>query len=526
MIQEIELPIRSRCFYRPMAFRQEVARNVGVQPEDVQHIEVLRKSIDGRSRFPVYRVLMRVYTTPDAYQKPFKNLKLPAVLKGKPVLVVGMGPAGLFAAYTLAMNGHKPILLERGRDVHRRKKDVGGLCQRAELDTESNYCFGEGGAGCFSDGKLYTRSNKRGDVQHILDVLIHYGANPEIAYEAHPHIGSDMLPRVVERMRNEIVMVGGEVHYETRVEDFLLEGNRCIGVRDQNGKEYRAAAVILACGHSAEDIYDWFYARGYAIEGKDWAMGVRLEHPQEVIDMMQYRQRAADWELPPAEYGFSTQVNGRGVFSFCMCPGGMIIPSMTHPSRFLVNGMSGSRRASPWANAGIIVSVRQSDAAAYAAEYGPLAGLKFQQALEEKFSALDPAMAPAQRMVDFLKGRESANLPSTSYPLGVYPALLNDLLPPFIADSLQAGLSEFCAKRPAFYTEEAVMVGLESRTSSTVVLPRNPETLEHVQIKNLYPCGEGAGYAGGITSSAIDGVNCANKLLWNLKREIALSLNI
>lgn len=526
MIQEIELPIRPRCLHRQRAFYQEVARNIGVQPDEIRHIEILRQSIDGRGRFPIYRVAMRVYTEPDTYRPPFRNVQLPAMLKGKPVLVVGAGPAGLFAAYTLAMSGHKPILLERGRDVHRRKVDVGNLCQRAELDTESNYCFGEGGAGCFSDGKLYTRSNKRGDVQHILDVLIHFGADPAIAYEAHPHIGSDVLPQIVERMRNALIMAGGEVHFETRVDDFLLEGNRCVGVRARNGKEYRASAVVLACGHSSVDIYNWFHTRGYAIEGKDWAMGVRLEHPQELIDIMQYRQRAADWELPPAEYGFSTQVGDRGVFSFCMCPGGMIIPSMTEPGRFLVNGMSGSRRASAWANAGIVVSVRQSDAEAYRAEFGPLAGLKFQQALEEKFAALDPAMAPAQRLTDFLQGRESADLPSTSYPLGAYAAPLHEILPPFIADSLREGLGEICRKRSIFYTSEAVMMGLESRTSSTVVLPRNPETFEHIQIKNLYPCGEGAGYAGGITSSAIDGVNCAHRLLWNLKREIAISMNI
>lgn len=524
MIQEIELPIRPRCLHRQKAFYQEVSNNIGVRPEDIQHIEILRQSIDGRGRFPVYRIHIRVYTTPDTYKKPYKQLSLPTVLKGKSVLIVGGGPAGLFAAYTLAMSGHKPIVLERGREVHQRKIDVASLCQRAELDTESNYCFGEGGAGCFSDGKLYTRSNKRGDVQHILDVLIHYGANPSIAYEAHPHIGSDHLPGIVERMRHDLLRSGGEIHFETRVEDFLIEGDRCIGVRDQNGKEYRAVAVILACGHSSEEIYEWFYNHRYAIEGKDWAMGVRLEHPQDLIDQMQYRQRAADWELPPAEYGFSVQAAGRGVFSFCMCPGGMVVPSMTKPNRFLVNGMSGSRRASAWANAGVVVSVRQSDAAAYAAEYGPLAGLKFQQALEEKIASMDPAMAPAQRLADFLQGRTSDSLPSTSYPLGVYSAPLHEVLPSFMVQAMSDGLKEVCAKKPIFLSDQAVLLGLESRTSSTVMLPRDAETYEHVQIKKLYPCGEGAGYAGGITSSAIDGVNCANKLLWNLKREIAISM--
>lgn len=527
MIHEIERSVRIRCFNRPATFKKEIARSLDVKEEEVNYIKVLKKSLDARGYYPMYHVQMKVYTGTDKYETPYRQLTLPTRLPGKSVVVCGAGPAGLFAAYTLAMSGCKPILLERGKDIHRRKKDVGLLCQEGIVNPESNYCFGEGGAGCFSDGKLYTRSNKRGDVQHILDVLVHFGADPSICYEAHPHIGSDCLPGIIEKMRNALIIAGGEVHFETRVDDFILDkANTCVGVVDQNGKEYRGAGVIIACGHSAENIYQWFYKHQYAIQGKDWAMGVRIEHPQEVIDLMQYRKPAASLDLPPAEYGFANQVEDRGVFSFCMCPGGMIIPSMTTSNRFLVNGMSGSDRSSPWANSGVIVTVRQSDADMYKEEYGPLSGLKYQQLIEERFSVANQLKAPAQKLVDFLKNEETTILEATSYPLGVWSAPLHEMLPSFMVKALQTGISEFGRKKPSYICEQAMLVGLESRTSSTVVLPRNTETLEHIQIKHLYPCGEGAGYAGGITSSAIDGVNCAQKLLWNLKREIVKSMNL
>lgn len=521
MIKEIECTVLAEQLSESKMIQNQVIRKLKIKANDISHIETLRRSIDARSKQIKINLLLRVYTKPDTYNTS-ESLEIPIILSNAPkVIVCGCGPAGLFAALELLKQGIRPIILERGKNIHERKKDIAILQKEEIVNPESNYSFGEGGAGTFSDGKLYTRSNKRGNIREVLECFIAHGASSDILIDAHPHIGSDNLPRIVERMRNTIIEKGGEVHFKTKVIDFLIEKregrSQVSGVKTQDQKEYFADAVILASGHSARDIYQWFFDHDYIIQAKPFALGVRLEHPQGVIDTMQYHTNVRPQYLPPAEYSMVTQVGNRGVFSFCMCPGGMVVPASTGKDLLLVNGMSNSMRNSAFANAGMVVSVGLDDYKSFAS-YGALAGLKFQESLERTMflAAGQTQKAPAQRMIDFMEGKYSTELCPTSYHIGLVSVKMDEILPSFVGDSLKEAFKIFGSKKNGFLHSQAMLLGLESRTSSPVQISRNPESLQHLQIENLYPCGEGAGYAGGITSSAIDGINCARKIAQKL----------
>ena len=488
-----------------------VAEALGVSPERITALRVLRRSVDARRRHIVVTLtLLAVWDEPaPAFEAPV--LSYGDVSAKDPVVIVGAGPAGLFAALRLIESGLKPIVLERGKDVSSRKRDIALIHRGHLLNAESNYCFGEGGAGTFSDGKLYTRSKKRGDNRRALDILRFHGAQEAILYEAHPHIGSDRLPGIIASIRRTILQAGGEFHFDTRVTALTARNSTATGVMTQRGDLIEGRAVILATGHSARDIYALLHQAGVLLEAKPFAMGVRIEHPQALINDIQYHRDAQMACLPPAAYTLVHQATGRGVYSFCMCPGGFIVPAATAPDEVVVNGMSPSLRNSPFANAGLVVEIRLEDMAAFAG-HGPLAGLRFQQALEHAafLNAGEKGQtAPAQRATDFVEGLTSADLPATSYLPGITPSPLHTWLPAAIRKRLQEGLRAFDRKMRGFLTREAVLVGVESRTSSPVRIPRDRETLQQVQLKGLYPCGEGAGYAGGILSSAIDGENCA-----------------
>ena len=485
----------------------KAASKCGLSTRDVAYFKVLRRSIDARKR-PVYRIRVLLSTQiPDLQdKKPIYQ----DVSDKESVIVVGAGPCGLFAALKLIECGIKPIILERGKRVEDRKKDIAQIARNKSLNPESNWCFGEGGAGTFSDGKLYTRSNKRGNIQEILETFVEFGADENILTDAHAHIGTDKLSRIIKNIRNKITSCGGEYHFETKVVDFLVRGDEVYGVRTQSGEELKGKAVILASGHSATDIYELFAAKGWYIEAKPFAMGVRVEHSQELINRSQYGGRDYCGVLPAASYSLVHNVGQRGVFSFCMCPGGMVIPSSTYEGGLVVNGMSSSLRCSPFANSGIVVSVAQSDVPEYA-RYGALSLLRFQQDCERK-AYIYRQTAPSQRISDFVAGRFSSTLCESSYPAGLKECNMKDILPNFVAATLKEGFKVFDRKIKGFVSRDALMIGLESRTSSAVRIPRDKDSLQHPQLKNLYPCGEGAGYAGGITSSAIDGVNAARKI--------------
>jgi uncharacterized FAD-dependent dehydrogenase len=477
---------------------------------------IVKRSIDAR-RKPVKVNLKIDVFMEEATPELYTPTSYQDVINQDKVIIVGFGPAGMFAALKLIELGIKPVIIERGKDVRSRRRDLAAITKDQIVNPDSNYCFGEGGAGTYSDGKLYTRSKKRGDVNEILKILVEHGASEDIMVDAHPHIGTNKLPQVVTAMRETILENGGEIHFETKLKDIILEDNEVKGIIDQNDKQYLANQVILATGHSARDIFYLLDEKNIAIESKPFALGVRVEHPQQLIDSNQYHCNTRSEYLPPASYKLVQQVKGRGVFSFCMCPGGIIAPCATAPGEIVTNGWSPSKRNNPFANSGIVVTVEEEDLAPYQ-QHGALAGLKFQEDVERTmFKAANKdhtngQLAPAQRLVDFINNKTSDSLPECSYRPGVVSAPLHELLPKNIATRLQEGFKAFKNKIRGFLMKDAIIVAVESRTSSPVKIPRDRETLQHTEIKGLYPCGEGAGYAGGIVSAAIDGQKCAHAI--------------
>lgn len=496
------------------ARRNLAAQQLNLAAAQITAIRVRKRSLDARGKAVKVRLQVEVYLDEAAPDDTLPHPSYPTVSGGRTVVIVGCGPAGMFAALRLIELGIKPLVLERGQDAQARRRDLAAINRRGAVNPDSNYCFGEGGAGTYSDGKLYTRATKRGNIEAVLKTLVAHGATPDILIEAHPHIGSNKLPKVVQAMRGSILTAGGEIRFNTRVVDFLIEENhdakRVCGVVTAAGATVAGEAVILATGHSARDVFELCQARGIRLEAKPFAMGVRIEHPQPLIDLIQYRQKARDMRLPAAAYRLTTTVQERGVFSFCMCPGGWIVPAATASDEVVVNGMSLSRRDSPFANSGMVVAVEPEDLQPYA-EHGELAGVHYQKALEIMAATAGGGAqrAPGQRVTDFLAGRTSSNLPACSYQPGLHATPLHEFLPPALARRLQAGLKTFGQTMRGYITEEAVMVGVETRTSSPVRIPRDPATLQHIEVAGLYPCGEGAGYAGGIVSAAMDGHSVA-----------------
>ncbi|MBR1850051.1 MAG: FAD-binding protein [Bacteroidales bacterium] len=512
-MKRLDIDLTPEQYHIESERRLAVARRLGVAPNEVGPIVVTRRSLDSRRGTVRYHAQLEVYapTEPMAaanYASPYRQCH-----NGEPVVVVGAGPAGLFAALRMLELGLKPIIVERGKAVGDRKYDIARLTRDRVVDPDSNWCFGEGGAGTYSDGKLYTRSTKRGDVGNVLRKFIEHGADPEILIDAHAHIGTDRLSGIIGRMRQTVTDCGGEYHFGHRVADLIVDSdNNVKGVACTDGTRFEGRAVVLATGHSARDIYRLFAHRGWELQAKPFALGVRVEHPQELINQLQYHSQKLSPLLPPAAYSLVTQVDGHGVFSFCMCPGGVIVPAATAAGEQVVNGMSNSRRNSPFANSGIAVSVGLADVPAYA-DRGPLALLEFQEEVEQAMFAAagEPITAPAQGLVDFCNGRESQRLNASGYMATLAPRPLHRLLPPFVAEALQQGFRDFDRKMHGFLTAEATIMAVESRTSSPVRIPRLPDG-QHTQLRNLYPCGEGAGYAGGIVSSAMDGIKVAEQI--------------
>lgn len=512
MQKEIIISISPKAASQEENIKFSAAKYLNIDIQLISDVHILKRSIDARSRKINVHLKLSIFTEgekaiPNNYQREYAD-----VSNSTPVVIVGSGPAGLFAALRLIELGLKPIILERGNNVIERRKDLGAI-HKHKVNPDSNYCFGEGGAGTYSDGKLYTRSKKRGSVQRILEILVSHGAVQDIMIDAYPHIGTNKLPKIIAKMRKNILDAGGEVHFNCRIEDLVLKENKIIGVTDHRGNTISGHSVILATGHSARDIFHLLDRHNLKIEAKSFALGVRIEHPQPIIDKAQYRCDTRSRYLPAASYKFVQQVNGKGVFSFCMCPGGHIVPSATNPGEVVVNGMSASTRSSRYANSGMVVAIEPDELIEYK-KYGNLAGLRFQEDMEKMawLAGGQSQAAPAQRMVDFVNGKLSPTLNDCSYIPGVNSAPLHELLPEMIGSRLQQGFMAFGSKMKGYFTNEANILGVESRTSSPVRIPRDEMLLSHPQVYNLYPCGEGAGYAGGIVSAAIDGERCAEAI--------------
>ena len=538
MQQQLSLKLRPSEALNDTIVKQYIAGSLGKTDDSITGFYKLKQSIDARSRQQIWvNLTVNAFIDEPFNQRSLEKITLSNVGNAtKKVIIVGAGPAGLFAALKLIELGIQPIILERGKDVRARRRDLAVLNKEGVVNPESNYCFGEGGAGTYSDGKLYTRSNKRGDINRILNLFVQFGAEEKILYQAHPHIGTNKLPQIITAMREAIVGHGGQFLFEQKVIDFITENNVLKGVATHAGNTFYADAVILATGHSARDIFELLHAKNILIEAKPFALGVRIEHPQQIIDGIQYHCTNRGDFLPPSSYSLVEQVNGRGVFSFCMCPGGIIAPAATNPNELVVNGWSPSKRNNPYANSGMVASVEVNDAAqelksssfkAHGANSinihnSPLTLMYFQQAIEEKAFAIGggKSVAPAQRMVDFCSNKISSSLPNCSYLPGLNSVNLGDVLPTFIHQTLQQGFKAFGKKMGGYFTNEAVVVATESRTSSPVRIPRDANTLQHPQIKNLYPCGEGAGYAGGIVSAAMDGERVATMIVEILAKRI------
>ena len=533
MIKEYSIRVRPHQAVNEATIKDYLAHEEGLEMKSMTHVRVLKRSIDARQRIIFVNLKVRVYINEEPTDDEYVKTEYRDVSSAPQVIVVGAGPGGLFAALRLIELGLKPVVLERGKDVHERKKDLALIARTQLVDEESNYCFGEGGAGAYSDGKLYTRSKKRGSVEKILNVFCQHGASTNILADAHPHIGTDKLPRVIENMRNTILQCGGEVHFQTKMVSFLLRTpftlpgtplyddgtlNEVAGVKAietvSNGehieREYRGP-VILATGHSARDVYRYLADAGVFLEAKALAVGVRLEHPAQLIDQIQYHNKEGRGDyLPAAEYNFVTQVEGRGVYSFCMCPGGFVIPAATGPEQIVVNGMSPANRGTRWSNSGMVVELRPEDVDGE----GPLKMMRFQEELERVCwqQGNRKQTAPAQRMADFVNGKLSADLPESSYAPGLIASPLHFWMPEMIATRLRQGFRKFGAMSHGFLTNNATVIAVETRTSSPVRILRDKDTLEHVNVKGLFPCGEGAGYAGGIVSAGVDGERCAEQV--------------
>lgn len=547
MTQEFQLRILPEQAASKEAIIRFLQEDKGIDRQSITDVRVLKRSIDARQRTIFVNLKVRVYINEEPADDEFERHEYRSVEGKKEAIVVGAGPGGLFAALRLIELGVRPIVLERGKNVHERRKDIAKISREHKVNSESNYSFGEGGAGAFSDGKLYTRSKKRGNTDRILHIFCQHGASTNILTDAHPHIGTDKLPKVIENMRNTILACGGEVHFMTKVVGLKLNGDEVVGVdaieQTENGEKECTfnGPVILATGHSARDVYRWLFANKIEIEAKDLAVGVRLEHPAHLIDQIQYHNRQGKGKyLPTAEYSFVTQVEGRGVYSFCMCPGGTVVPAASGDEQIVVNGMSASLRNSPWSNSGMVVELHAEDLEAINQQANwstdqqyktsiagscspidnPLCMMEFQERLEKLCWLQGNRMqtAPAQRMADFVNNRLSGSLPQTSYQPGVISSPLHFWMPKFITKRLQGGFQQFGRSSRGFLTNEALMIGVETRTSAPVRIVRNAETLQHIRIEGLFPCGEGAGYAGGIVSAGIDGERCAEMLAEWIKR--------
>lgn len=547
MIEEYQIRILPEQAASEEGIKRYLSKEKGIDVRTLNQVRVLKRSIDARQRTIYVNLKVRAYINEFAQDDQYIHTEYPDVSSRPRVVVVGEGPGGLFASLRLIELGYRPVVLERGKDVRERKKDLSNITKTQKVDAESNYCFGEGGAGAYSDGKLYTRSKKRGSVDKILNVFCQHGANTNILADAHPHIGTDKLPRVIENMRNTILQCGGEVHFQTKMTSFIIDGDKVIGVEAVNlqtgAEETYRGPVILATGHSARDVYRYLAASRIELEAKGIAVGVRLEHPAHLIDQIQYHNKNGRGKyLPAAEYSFVTQVDGRGVYSFCMCPGGFVIPAATGPQQLVVNGMSPSNRGTAWSNSGMVVETHPEDVASFVQEHqailqsdaslsssseeevlspdSPLTMMHFQQIVEKQCwqQGNMKQTAPAQRMADFVNNRLSYDLPNSSYAPGLISSPLHFWMPSFVSKRLQEGFKTFGKNAHGFLTNEATLIAMETRTSSPVRILRDRDTLQHVRLQGLFPCGEGAGYAGGIVSAGVDGERCAEMCAEYLKK--------